>query len=295
MTNNEIAITPSESVVEQPEKKEPIGIFTWLCVAWLALNVLVAVLAPLLPIPDPNEMISMPGMGISFDHLMGTDDLGRDIFGRLAWGSRISLGVGIGSMAIAFGVGGPLGMLAAYRRGKLDVITSSIMFTFLAFPSIIAIIAVLSFWTPRSLGKIIIVIGISSIPLVYRVMRAAALSAGSKEYVTAARVQGAKDRRIVFRELLPNVAPTGLSFLLFGIATVIALEGVLAFLGLSIAPDIAPSWGNMINDARQSLNAIPRNWPLIAFPSLILCAFILALNFVGDRLRSYFDVTEVKL
>lgn len=295
MTNTEIAVTPPESVVEQPEKKPPIGIFTWVCAAWLGLNVLVAVLAPLLPIPDPNEMISMPGMGMSFDHLMGTDDLGRDIFGRLAWGSRISLGVGIGSMAIAFGVGGPLGMLAAYRRGKLDVITSSVMFTFLAFPSIIAIIAILSFWTPRSLSKIIIVIGISSIPLVYRVMRAAALSAGSKEYVTAARVQGAKDRRIVFRELLPNVAPTGLSFLLFGIATVIALEGVLAFLGLSIAPDVAPSWGNMINDARQSLNAIPRNWPLIAFPSIILCAFILALNFVGDRLRSYFDVTEVKL
>jgi len=175
------------------------------------------------------------------------------------------------------------------------VITSSVMFTFLAFPSIIAIIAVLSFWTPRSLGKIILVVGISSIPLVYRVMRAAALSAGSKEYVTAARVLGAKDRRIVFRELLPNVAPTGLSFLLFGIATVIALEGVLAFLGLSIAPDVAPSWGNMINDARQSLNSIPRNWPLIAFPSLVLCLFVLALNFVGDRLRSYFDVTEVKL
>jgi peptide/nickel transport system permease protein len=94
---------------------------------------------------------------------------------------------------------------------------------------------------------------------------------------------------------LPNVAPTGLSFLLFGIATVIALEGVLAFLGLSIAPDIAPSWGNMINDARQSLNDVPQNWSLIIFPSAILCLFILALNFVGDRLRSYFDVTEVKL
>ena len=295
MTNNEVAITPAEMVVEQPEKKEPIGIFTWICVAWLAINLLVAVLAPLLPIPDPNGLNSMPGLGMSFDHLMGTDDLGRDIFGRLAWGSRISLGVGIGAMAIGFGVGGPLGMLAAYRRGKLDALLSSVMFTFLAFPSIIAIIAVLSFWTPRSLAKIIIVIGISSIPLVYRVMRAAALSAGSKEYVTAARVQGAKDRRIIFRELLPNVAPTGLSFLLFGVATVIALEGVLAFLGRSIAPDIAPSWGNMINDARQSLNDVPQNWPLIIFPSAVLCLFILALNFVGDRLRSYFDVTEVKL
>jgi peptide/nickel transport system permease protein len=177
----------------------------------------------------------------------------------------------------------------------LDVSATSISFTFMAFPSIIGVIAVLSFWMPRSLGKIILVVGITSIPLVYRVMRAATLSAGSKEYVTAARVMGAKDRRILFRELLPNVAPTGLSFLLFGIATVIALEGVLAFLGLSITPDVAPSWGNMINESRDALNSIPTNWGIIIFPSLVMFLFILSLNLVGDRLRSYFDVTEVKL
>jgi peptide/nickel transport system permease protein len=295
VTNNTTEDRASELVIEEPEKKDPIGVFTWLCVAWLALNVIVAVFAPLLPLQDPNSLANEPGLGMSFQHLMGTDDLGRDIFGRLAWGSRISLGVGIGAMAIGFGIGGPLGMLAAYRRGRLDTIFSSLMFTLLAFPSIIAIIAILSFWTPRSLSKIILVIGISSIPLVYRVMRAATLGVGSREFVTAARMQGAKDRRIIFRELLPNVAPTGLSFLLFGIATVIALEGVLAFLGLSIPPDEAPSWGNMINDARQSLNDIPQNWPLIIFPSVLLCFFILALNFAGDKFRSYFDVTEVKL
>jgi peptide/nickel transport system permease protein len=293
--NNTTEDKTLESVIEAAEKKKPIGIFTWLCVAWLALNVAVALFAPFLPLQDPNSLESVPGLGMSFHHLMGTDDLGRDIFGRLAWGSRISLGVGIGAMAIAFGVGGPLGMLGAYRRGRLDVILSSVMFTLLAFPSIIAIIGILSFWTPRSLSKIVLVIGISSIPLVYRVMRAATLSVGSREFITAAKMQGARDRRIIFRELLPNVAPTGLSFLLFGIATVIALEGVLAFLGLSVPPDEAPSWGNMINDARLSLNDVPQNWPLIIFPSVLLCLFILALNFAGDRLRSYFDVTEVKL
>ena len=96
-------------------------------------------------------------------------------------------------------------------------------------------------------------------------------------------------------ELLPNVAPTGLSFLLFGVATVIIFEGVLAFLGLSIPSYVSPSWGNMINTARDAMMATPRNWPLIIFPSLFLCLFVLCLNFVGDRLRSYFDVTEVKL
>ena len=295
MTNTETPMIPNEIVVEHPEKREPIGLFTWICVGWLAINLGVALLTPFLPIANPKEMISMPSMGMSLDHLMGTDSLGRDLFARVAWGSRISLGVGLGAMAIGFGIGGPLGMLAAFRRGKLDVALSSVMFTLLAFPSIIAIISILSMWWPRSLAKIILVVGISSEPLVYRVIRAATLSAGSKEYITAARVLGAKDRRIVFRELLPNVAPTGLSFLLFGVATVIALEGVLAFLGLSIDPNTAPSWGNLINDARQSLNDTPQNWPLIIFPSAILCLFILALNFVGDRLRSYFDVTEVKL
>ncbi|CAB4857239.1 unannotated protein [freshwater metagenome] len=295
MTNTETPMIPNEIVVEHPEKREPIGLFTWICVGWLAINLGVALLTPFLPIANPKEMISMPSMGMSLDHLMGTDSLGRDLFARVAWGSRISLGVGLGAMAIGFGIGGPLGMLAAFRRGKLDVALSSVMFTLLAFPSIIAIISILSMWWPRSLAKIILVVGISSVPLVYRVIRAATLSAGSKEYITAARVLGAKDRRIVFRELLPNVAPTGLSFLLFGVATVIALEGVLAFLGLSIDPNTAPSWGNLINDARQSLNDTPQNWPLIIFPSAILCLFILALNFVGDRLRSYFDVTEVKL
>jgi len=89
--------------------------------------------------------------------------------------------------------------------------------------------------------------------------------------------------------------PTALSFLLFGIATVIVFEGVLAFLGLSIPTYVAPSWGNMINAAQEAINATPRNYPLIIFPSLMMFLFVLCLNFVGDRLRSYFDVTEVKI
>ena len=212
MINNTTEDKTLESVIEEPEKKEPIGLFTWLCVAWLALNVVVALFAPLLPLQDPNALASEPGLGMSFHHLMGTDDLGRDIFGRLAWGTRISLGVGIGSMAIAFGVGGPLGMLAAYRRGRLDTIFSSAMFTLLAFPSIIAIIAVLSFWTPRSLSKIILVIGISSIPLVYRVMRAATLAVGSRDFVTAAKCKGQKTDGSSFESCFLTLHPPDCHF-----------------------------------------------------------------------------------
>jgi peptide/nickel transport system permease protein len=194
-------------------------------------------------------------------------------------------------MVIGFGVGAPLGMLAAYRRGLFDAILTNVMYIFLAFPAIIATIAILSFWTPRSLLKIIIVIGVASIPLVYRVIRTATLNVATKDYIIAAKVQGATDRRILLRELLPNIAPIGISFLLIGVATVIALEGALAFLGLSVLPP-TPSWGNMINEARTILQQNP--W-LVIFPSLAMCLFLLCLNFIGDRLRHHFDVTEVKL
>lgn len=182
-------------------------------------------------------------------------------------------------------------MYAAYRRGKLDLILTSVSLVFLAFPSIIAVIAVLSFWTPRSILKITIVIAVTSIPLVYRVIRAATLSAATKDYVLAAKIQGATDRRIMTKELLPNILPTAVSFVMIGIASVIVVEGSLAFLGLSTNVT-TPSWGNMINESRSVMQVNP--W-LVLFPSLAMCLLILSLNFIGDRIRSYYDVSEVKL
>jgi peptide/nickel transport system permease protein len=280
------------SQLARPERARKLGVLFWICVGWLALNVLAAIFANVLPLPDPLfQNYNAINAGPSLHHLFGTDDLGRDIFSRVVFGSRVSIEAGLGAMVIGFGIGAPLGMFAAYRRGKLDAILSTFMYVFLAFPAIIATIAVLSFWTPRSLFKIIVVIGIAAIPLVYRVMRTATMSCATKDYVIAAKVQGASDWRIMVRELLPNVAPIGVSFLLIGIATVVTLEGSLAFLGLSVSPP-TPSWGNMINESRTILQTNP--W-LAIFPSLAMCLFLLALNFIGDRLRSHFDVTEVKL
>jgi peptide/nickel transport system permease protein len=274
------------------KKGEPLGVLFWICVGWITLNVFVAIFANVLPFQNPlNQDFTALNAAPGLHHFFGTDDLGRDILSRVAYGSRVSISVGIGAMIIGFGVGAPLGMLAAYRRGRFDGILTTVMYVMLAFPAIIATIAVLSFWTPRSLTKIIIVIGIASIPLVYRVIRTATLSVATKDYVIAAKVQGATDRRILMKELLPNIAPIGISFLLIGIATVITLEGALAFLGLSVTPP-TPSWGNMINEARTILQTNP--W-LVIFPSLALCLFLLCLNFIGDRIRTHFDVTEVKL
>ena len=291
MSNAAILIEQT-SIVEKPEKKAPLGPLFWICVGWIALNLLGAIFANVLPLQNPlYQDYASINAGPSLHHLFGTDDIGRDIFARIVFGSRVSIAVGFGAMLIGFGIGTPLGMLAAYRRGRFDTLMTAFMYILLAFPAIIATIAVLSFWTPRSLLKIIIVIGLASVPLVYRVIRTAALAVSTKDYIVAAKVQGATDRRILLKELLPNIAPIGVSFLLIGVATVIALEGTLAFLGLSVSPP-TPSWGNMINESRTVLQDNP--W-LAIFPSLALCLFLLSLNFIGDRLRNHFDVTEVKL
>ena len=276
----------------EPLRAQRLGPLFWVCVGWLTLNVLAAIFANLLPLVNPlYQNYNVINAGPSLHHLLGTDDLGRDILSRVVFGSRVSLAVGSGAMVIGFGIGMPLGMLAAYRRGRLDAILTAVMYVLLAFPAIIAVIAVISFWTPRTLLKIIVVIGLASVPLVYRVIRSATLAIAAKDYVIAAKVQGSTDRRILVRELLPNIAPIAVSFLLIGVATVVTLEGALAFLGLSVNPP-TPSWGNMINEARTVMAQNP--W-LVLFPSLALCLFLLCLNFIGDRLRTYFDVTEVKL
>jgi len=280
------------STLEQSERREPLGVLFWICVGWIGLNLVGAIFANVLPLVNPlYQNYSLIDAGPSLHHLFGTDDLGRDIFSRVVYGSRISISAGIGAMIIGFGVGAPLGMLSAFRRGRLDHIVSTIMYAVLAFPAIVATIAVLSFWTPRNLFKIVVVIGVAAIPIIYRVIRAATLSVATKEFVVAAKMQGASDRRILLRELLPNIAPILISFLMIGIATVVTLEGALAFLGLSVNPP-TPSWGNMINEARTVMAQNP--W-LVIFPSLVLCLFLLSLNFIGDRLRTHFDVTDVKL
>ncbi len=264
----------------------------WICVGWIGLNIIGAIFANVLPLENPLfQNYTAVNAGPSLHHLFGTDDLGRDIFARIVYGSRVSIEVSLGAMLIGFGLGAPLGMLAAYRRGKFDSILTAVMYVFLAFPAIIATIAVLSFWTPRSLLKIIIVVGIASVPLVYRVIRSATMNFASRDFVIAAKVQGATDRRILVKELLPNIAPVGVSFLLIGIATVVTLEGALAFLGLSVNPP-TPSWGNMINESLSILQVNP--W-LAIFPSLAMCLFLLSLNFIGDRLRAHFEVSEAKL
>ena len=159
----------------------------------------------------------------------------------------------------------------------------------LAFPAIVAVIAIVAFWG-QSLLKITIIIGVATIPLLYRVVRASSLSFANREFVIAARTMGANSTRIVFREILPNVIPAAVTFGLLTVAGVIVIEGSLAFLGLSV-PLPTPSWGNMISEGSSNGN-LSTNPYIMLWPVLAMFLLLLSINLIGDRLRQRFDIRE---
>ncbi len=277
---------------DEPAPRPRLGWLFWACAGWVALNVLVAVLAGVLPLQSPDLQTSAVNAGPSAAHFFGTDDLGRDIFSRVVFGTRVSMVVGFGSIAIGLALGGTLGLVAGYRRGTVDRVASAAASALMAFPALLAVIALVAFWG-HQLWKITLILGVASAPLLFRVVRAATLPSAARDVVTAARALGAGDRRIVGRELLPNVLPTVVSYSLIGVATAIVLEGSLAFLGLSV-PEPTPSWGNMLNESLNGLTNVPgqRNPWLVLFPALALFLFLLAVNLAGDRLRRQFDPPE---
>ncbi len=288
----------SSSINEEGEEtKKKLGIFFWICVGWIALVILLAVFANLLPLPNPTfqnysaPQNASPAMG----HLLGTDDLNRDILSRLIFGARVSLIVGFGGALIGLALGGIPAMISAYRRGRVDTLLNTTSYVVLAFPAIVAVIAIVTFWG-HALWKITIIVGVASAPLIFRVIRASTLSYATRDFVLAAKALGASDRRILAREILPNIMPTVVSFGLIAVATIIVLEGSLAFLGLSVQPP-TPSWGNMLNESIPLLSG-PKGqtnpW-LVIFPATAMFLLLFTLNVVADKLRTHFDVTEVKL
>lgn len=280
---------PPEGDTEVKPKK--LGVFFWVCVGWLSLVILATIFANVLPLPNPNlGNFNVINAGPAWSHLLGTDDLGRDILSRIVYGGRVSLVIGFGAIAIGMLIGGTLGLIAGYVRGATETALNGIALVFLAFPQLVAVIAIVAFWGQAE-WKVTLVLGVLASPLLFRVICASTLSYSTREFVTAARGLGATTGRIIFREILPNVMPTIVSYGLIGVALVIILEGSLAFLGLSVPPP-TPSWGNMLAEGREYLS---QNLWLTLFPALMIFTFLLALNFVGDRLRQRFDVSEGRL
>ena len=284
------------SALGGPVKKR-LGPLFWVCAGWIGLIILLALIANLLPLPKPDfENFANPqNAGPGWGHLLGTDDLNRDIVSRLIFGSRVSLVVGFGGALIGLVLGGIPAMYSAYRRGRVDTVLNTVSYAVLAFPALVAVIAIGEFWG-HQLWKITLVIGVFSAPLIFRVVRASTLSYASRDFVMAAKALGASDRRILARELFPNILPTIISFGLIAVATIIVLEGTLAFLGLSVPPP-TPSWGNMLNESASLLSGgkgQTNPW-LVIFPAAAMFSLLFTLNVVADKLRAYFDVTEVKL
>jgi peptide/nickel transport system permease protein len=254
-------------------------------VAWIALVALGAIFADLLPIPSPTEIDMLGKRALpSAEHWLGNDVLGRDVLSRLIYGGRISLTVGLLAPVIGVTVGGALGMLAGYFRGRLETFVTGGVDVLLAFPPLVFALAVTTY-LGQSVLNITLVIGILGIPAFTRVARAVTLSLSEREFVTAARALGATHARILLRELLPNVALPLVAFFLLGVAVTIVVEGALSFLGLGVPPP-APSWGSMIGEGRESLDIAP--W-LAFLPATVMFFTVLAFNVVGDTLRALTD------
>ena len=222
---------------------------------WIVAIVLGAIFADFLPLKDPNYQGFIMGEskvneGPSFKHLLGTDDLSRDLFSRIVYGARVSLTVSFVAVVAGSAIGGFLGALVTFMQ-------------------------------TRSLFVISVIVGFLSIPPYTRVARANSLSISRREFVLAARAIGTPRRTVLFREVIPNVLPSIMAYALVAAAGVIVLEGSLAFLGLSVQPP-TPTWGGMINQARKDIK-------LTLFPVLVPSGArvftVLALNTVGDWVR----------
>ena len=273
-----------------PRARRRLGFGFWLSVAWMAVVVVLAVLAPWLPIADPDETgfggrLDAPGWAAWF----GTDTNGRDMFARTIWGARVSLTVGFIAILNGLVIGGFLGLVAGYFRGPVDRIISFGFFALLSFPGLVLALLIIA-----SLGSSLLVVsmtlGILSIAPVGRLARATTLSFAEREFVHASRVLGATHTRIMVRELLPNVLIPMSALALLGMALAIVAEGGLAFLGLSVSDGF--SWGKMIllGSAPRTL----RDGPWVALvPIGAMFLTVLALNYAGDRLRQYLDVREL--
>jgi peptide/nickel transport system permease protein len=253
--------------------------------AVIAIVVLLAVGAPVVSPYDPLKqdlahLLAEP----SVTHLLGTDNVGRDIFSRAIWGARVSLIAGGGSVGIAVVAGCLLGLAAGYWRGLVDDIVMRVIDALLSFPALVLALA-LGAVLGAGLGSVVVALGVVYTPTFARLMRGQVLSIRTREYVDAARLLGAHDWRILIRHILPNAAAPIVVQASLSVAFAILAEASLGFLGLGVQPP-EPSWGSIINAGRGYLQQAP--W-IVFGPGAALFITVLSLNFVGDGIRDALD------
>lgn len=266
--------------------RQSIGILgAAIVVGWI----LVAIFAPLLAPHEPN--VQQAGVQLlpigSNGHILGTDELGRDLMSRLIYGARVSIGVGLVAVAVGSTVGAALGMIAGYFGGIIDTLVMRASDITLAYPGIllgVVIVAVLGQGTPQ----VAISIAIINVPIFARLARSSVLRERELDYVAAARLGGCSWWRILFRHILPNSLGPLLVQASISVAHAVLIESSLSFLGLGAQPPTA-SWGSMLNESRAYLN---QSASFAIFPGLALATLLLGLNFLADAIRNALDPTS---
>ena len=229
---------------------------------------------------DFNAILASP----SRDHLLGTDDLGRDTFSRIVWGARASIQAGFLATVLAMVVAVPIGLIGGYYRGWLDTVIARVTDVLLAFPFLILAVGLAAILGP-SLLNATLALGIAAMPPLIRIARGEVLALREEDYVRAAVANGANDAVIIGRHILPNMTSTLLVQATLTIPAAIIGEAVLSFLGLGVQPP-TPSWGVMLNAAQPYLNEAPS---LAVYPGLAIVIVALAFNLLGDGLRDVLD------
>jgi len=262
-------------------------------VGFLLLVTLAALTAPWITGRDPTfgepgERLRPPAWQAAGTpaHLLGTDQLGRDVYTRLVYGARISLAVGLGTVLIAAVLGSAVGLVAGYLEGRLGTGLMRLADIQLAFPFLLLALAVVAA-VGAGLLNVILILGVAGWAAFARVVRAQVLSIKQREYVEAVRAIGAGQPTIVVRHVVPNVLTPIIVLATATVANNIVVEASLTFLGLGVQPTI-PSWGSMLTDARDYLAVA---WWMGIFPGLALMLTVLAINLLGDWLRDYLDPT----
>ena len=264
-----------------------------ICLAFLLLLTLAAIFAPLLTAQDPlKQALALRNRppawvtGGSTAHLFGTDNLGYDIFSRVLYGARISLGIGAIATVIGALLGTFLGLIAGFFRGPAEWLIMLLVDAQLATPFLVIAIAVIAAFG-KGLPILIALAGISGWMLFARACRSTVLSLREREFVSAARALGATDGRILFRHILPNIRSVILVIVTIDLRRIILFEATLSFLGLGVQPP-QPSWGSMIDKGREYLDTA---WWISVFPGAALMLTVLAVSLVGDWLRDELDPT----
>jgi peptide/nickel transport system permease protein len=261
------------------------GPVLWLAALTLGVILVAAVFADALAPYGANEQditqrLRPPGRA----HVLGTDEVGRDILSRLVHGARVSLLVGAIAVAVSCPIGVLVGLLAGYIGRRTDDVLMRITDIQLAIPTILLAIAVVAVLGP-GVRNVIITLTVTGWTLYARLVRGEALGVKTRDFVVAARAAGAGDARIMFRHVLPNVLTPVIVVAVFAVANMIILEATLSFLGLGVEPTVV-TWGRMLNAGRLYLSTA---WWLTAFPGLAIFVTVLAVNLLGDHLRDWLD------